>query len=121
MSGVIAGIGALVRQPAALVVVSGLEKIDGRGGDAVHQTVFLGDTTRPAPRQHVFQGFGFSGAFKGIPHDCVNEIENSQRDAAVVFDPKPEVLKKLGLKCGLPFRLSLHGASFSAKRLSFRV
>jgi hypothetical protein len=79
--------------------------------------VFLSDTPRPTAGEHIFQRFGFSWAFEGIPHDCLNEIEDSDRDAALVFDPKPEVLKKLGLKYGDPFRRSLQRASLSAKRL----
>jgi len=98
-------------------VVSGLEKIDSLVGDTVHQTVFLSDTPRPTAGEQIFQWFGFPRALKGIPHDRFNEIENSDRDAAFVFDPKSEVLKKLGLKYSEPFRLSLHRASLSAKRL----
>lgn len=83
--------------------------------------MFLSDTPRPTSDEHIFQRFWFPRPFEGVPHDCFNEIEDSGRDAALVFDPKPEVLKKLGLKYGEPFRLSLHRASLSAKRLLSQV
>ena len=44
---VIAAMGALVGQPAPLVVVSGLEEVDCLVSGAVHQTVFLSDAPRP--------------------------------------------------------------------------
>ena len=98
-------------------MVSSLEEIDAFAGYPIHEPMFLSDTPRPATGKHIFQWFGFPRALKGIPHDRFNEIENSDRDAAFVFDPKSEVLKKLGLKYSEPFRLSLHRASLSAKRL----
>jgi hypothetical protein len=102
-------------------VVSGLEEIDRLIGDAVDQPVFLSDTPRPTASEHKFQRFGLSRAFEGVPHHCLNEIEHSDGDAALVLYPKREVLKKLGLKCGDPLRLSLHQASLSAKRLFFQA
>lgn len=99
-----------------LVVVSGLKEIDRFIGNAVDQPVFLGDTTRPAAGEHMSQRFGLSRAFERITHDCLYKIEDSYGDAALVFDPKPQVLKKLGLEYGDPLRLSLHQASLSAKR-----
>ena len=51
------------------IVVSSLEEIDCRIGDAVYQAVFLSDAPRPTTSQHVFQGFGLSQAFERIPHD----------------------------------------------------
>ena len=111
------GIGALVRVPPPLIVVSSLEEIDGLVGDAVHQPVFLSDTPRPTAGEYILQRFGLSRAFERIPHDCLHEVEDSNSDAALVLKPKPEVLKKLGLKDSDPFRLSRHRASLSAKQL----
>ena len=96
-------------------MVSSLEEIDCLVGDAVHQSVFLSDTPRPTPGEYIFQRFGLSRALERIPHGCLHEVEYSDRDTMLVFDPKPEVLKKLGLKCSDSFRLSLHRASLSAK------
>ena len=107
--------------PPQLVVVSSLQEIDGLVTDAIHQPVFLCDTARPAPGKHIFQRFGLSRTFERIPHHCLNEIEDSDRDAALVFDPEPEVLKELRLKYGDPLRLPLHQASLSAMRPLFGV
>ena len=96
---------------APSVVVSSLKEIDCLVSDAVHQSVFLGDTPRPTAGEHILQRFGLSRTFERIPHHCLNEIEDSDRDAALVFDPEPEVLQKLGLKYGDPFRLPTHRAS----------
>ena len=93
---------------AALIVISALQEIDCGIGDAVDQAMLLSDSPGPTAAQHIFQRFGFSWAFEGVPHDRVNEIKDSYRDSAVVFDPKSEVLKKLGLKYGDPFSRSLH-------------
>jgi hypothetical protein len=111
------GVGALVRPPAPLLVVPSLEEIDCFIGDAVDQPVFLSDTPRPTAGEHILQRFGLSRAFERIRHDCLNEFEDSDGGAALVFDPKPEVLKKLGLKYGDPLRVSLHQASLFAERL----
>lgn len=91
-----------------LIVVSALEEIDLFIGNAIHQAVFLGHSPRPTASQHIFQRFGFSGAFERVPHDSINEIEDSHRDGTLVFDPKSKVLEKLSLKYGDPFSLPFH-------------
>lgn len=103
------------------IVVSALEEIDCVIGDAVHQTVFLSDSPRPAAAEQVFQRFGFPRAFEGVPHDRIHEIQNSHGDRALVFDPKSKILKKLGLKYRDAFSLSPHPASLSAKQPFSRV
>jgi hypothetical protein len=76
-------------------MVPSLEEIDALIRDAVYQAVFLCDTARPATG------------------------EDSDRHAALVFDPKPQVLKELGLKDGNPFSPPPHRASlFAMTRLS---
>jgi hypothetical protein len=102
-------------------VVFALEEIDCFIGDAVHEAVFLSDSPGPTAAEYVFQRFGFSEAFERVPHDRINQIRDSHRDSAFVFDPKSEVLKKLGLKYGNPFSLSLHRAFLSAKRMEFQA
>ena len=96
-------------------MVPSLEEVNGFVRDMVHQPVFLSNTPGPTSGEDKFQRFGLSRALERISHDCLHEVEDSDRDTALVFDPKPEVLKKLGLKCSDPFRLSLHRASLSAK------
>jgi len=71
------------------IVISRLQEIDRFISDAVDQPVFLSNASRPTTSQHVFQRLGFSQAFKRIPHDRLNKIEDSDRDAALVPDPKP--------------------------------
>ena len=99
------------------IMVSSLEEIDGFTGDAVHQPVFLSNPPRPTAGEHIFQRLGLSRPFERIPHHSLHEIEDSDRDATLVLDPKPEVLQKLGLECGDPFSLPLHRASLFAARL----
>jgi hypothetical protein len=98
-------------------VVSSLEEIDCFVGDPVNQPVFLSDTPRPTTSEHIFQRFGLSRPFQWIPHDSLNKIGHSHRHGALVVDPIPEVLKKLGLKCGDSLRPSLHAKDPSVKRL----
>jgi hypothetical protein len=102
-------------------VILSLEEIDGIIGDAVYEAVLLSDSPGPAAAEHVFQRFGFSNAFERVSHDRIHQIKYSQRDSALVFDPKSEVLKKLGLKYGNSFSLSLHRASLSVRRMGFQA
>jgi hypothetical protein len=109
--------GSFVRvECGALIVISGLEEIDLVISDAIDQSVFLSNASRPTTRQNVFQRFGFTQAFERIAHYCVDKIKDSDGDAALVFDPEPQVLNKFGLKYGDPFR-PLHQASLFAPRL----
>ncbi len=100
-----------------LIVVPGLKEIDCFIGHAVYEAMLLSDPSGPTTAEDVFQRFGFSEALEWIPHDGINQIKDSQSDSALVFDPKSQVLKKLGLKYGNPFSLALHRASLSAKRM----
>jgi hypothetical protein len=102
-------------------VVLGLEEIDCFIGDAVYEAVLLGDSPGPAAAAYVFHRFRFSEAFEPVPHDRIDQIKDSHRNSALVFDPKSEVLKKLELKYGNPFSLSFHRESLSVKRMEFQV
>jgi hypothetical protein len=102
-------------------VVSSLEEIDPLVRDAVHQPVFLSDAPGPAAGEDKFQWLGLTRSFERIPHDGVNEIQDPDRHTALVFDPKPQILKKLGLKYGRSLRLSLHRASLFAMPRPSRV
>ena len=104
-----------------LIVVSSLEEIDGHVRDAIHQTVFLRDTPRPAPGKHIFQGFGLSGTFEWVSHDCIDQVEHSNGNVTLALHPEAEVLQELRLKYGDPFRLSLHRASLLGVRWLSRV
>jgi len=106
---------------AYLVVVSGLQEIDCFVADAIHQSVFLCNTARPAPGEHKLERFGFAGAIERVSHDCLNQIEDPDCSGTIVLHPEPEVLKELPLEHGDSLRLSLHGASFYAMRPLFRV
>ena len=102
-------------------MIFALEEINCFIGDAVYEAVLLSDSPGPAAAEYVFQRFGFSESFKRVPHDRINQIKDSHRDSTLVFDPKSEVLKKLGLKYGSPFSLSLHRAALSVKRTEFQT
>ena len=109
------------RVSPCLVVVSGLQEIDGTVTDAIHQSVFLCDTARPAPGKHVLERFGFAGAFEGVSHDCLNQVEDPDRSGTLVLHPEPEVLKELRLEYGDSFSPSLHRASLYVRRRLFRA
>jgi hypothetical protein len=77
--------------PPTLVAVSGLQEIDRLVTDAIHQSVFLCYTARPAPGKHILERFGFAGAFEGVSHDCLNQIEDPKRNGTLVLHPEPDV------------------------------
>jgi hypothetical protein len=97
-------------------MVSRLEEIDPVIRDAIYQAMFLSNAARPTTGQHVFQRFGFTHAFERIAHYRVDQIEDSDGDAALVFDPEAQILNKFRLKQGDPFS-PLHQASLFAMRL----
>jgi hypothetical protein len=70
------------------IVVTSLKEIDALIRDAVYQTVFLGNAARPATRKHKSQWFRFSWALERVPQDRFNQVENSDRDGALIFNPK---------------------------------
>jgi hypothetical protein len=111
----------MYRALPCLVVVSGLQEIDGFLADAIYQPVFLRDTARPTPGEHILERFGFARAFERVSHDCVNQIEDPDCSGTLVFHPEPEVLKELRLEYGDPLRPSLHRASLYAVRRLFPV
>jgi hypothetical protein len=103
------------------IVISGLQEINCFIGDPINQSVFLSDTSGPTAAEHIFQWLGFSRAFERISHDCINKVEDPQRDRALVLNPEPEILKKLNLKYREAFNLSLHLASLSSRLMSPEV
>jgi hypothetical protein len=102
-------------------VVSSLKEVDGFIGDTVHQPVFLANTTRPAASEHIFERFRLSQPLEWIPHHCLDEIQNSDCDAAFGFDPIAEVLPELSLKDRDPVRVSRHPASLDAVPRPFQA
>jgi hypothetical protein len=120
LSGVIAGLWRVAGAPC-LVVVSSLQKIDSFVTDAIHQTVFLCDSARPAAGKYIFERFGFPRTVERISHDCLNQIEDPDCSGALTFHPESQVLKELRLEYGDPPRLSIHRASLYAMRPWFGV
>lgn len=104
-----------------LIVISSLQEIDRLVSDAIYQAVFLSHTTRPAPGKHIFQRFRLSGTLGWISHDRLDQIEYSDRDTALGFHPKPEVLEEFRLKYGDAPKLSHHQASVFATRSLFPI
>jgi hypothetical protein len=90
------------------VVESCLQKVNCFVGDPIHETVFLSDPSGPAAIEYMFQGFWFADTSKWVPHDRVDEIENTQGSRAVVFNPETKILKKLWLENSEPLSRSLH-------------
>ena len=102
-------------------MVSSLQEIDGLVTDAIHQSMFLCDSARPAPGKYMFERFGFARTFERISHDCLNQIEDPDRSGALAFDPESQVLKELRLEYSDPLRPSFHRASLYAMRPLFEV
>lgn len=102
-------------------MVSGLEEINGCIGDAVHQSVFLADTTGPAACQHISERLRLSQPLEWISHRGVDQIQHSDCGAAFGFDPIAEVLAELRLKDRDPLRISLHLKSRDAVPLRFQA
>jgi hypothetical protein len=102
-------------------MVPGLEEVNGFIRDKVHQPVLLANTTRPATCQHISQRLRLSQPLKWIPHDCLDEIQQSDCGAAFGFDPRTEVLPELRLEDRDPLRISLHLTSLDAVRRPFQA
>ncbi len=102
-------------------MVSSLQEIDGFVTDAIHQTVLLCDSARPAAGKYIFERFGLPRTFERVSHDCLNQIEDPDCSGALAFHPESQVLKELRLEYGDPLRLSLHRASLYARSPLFRV
>jgi hypothetical protein len=95
-------------------MVSSLQEINGFIRDTVDQPMFLTDTTRPAPCQHISERFRLSESLEWISHHGVDQIQHSDCSATFGFDPKTEVLPELRLKDRDPLRISLHQKSLDA-------
>ena len=54
-------------------MIAALDKHNRVFLDQIHQTVFFGDTTRPAPGKIMFKRFRFADSFKGLAHDVLDE------------------------------------------------
>jgi len=102
-------------------MVSSLEEVNGFIRDTIHQPVFLGNTTRPTACQQISEGLRLSQPLEWILHHCLDEIQYSDRGAALGFDPKAEVLPKLRLNDSDPPRISLHPASLDAVQRPFQA
>ena len=84
------------------IMILRLQKIHPIIPHHVHQSVFLGDASRPDAGGEVFEGFGFANALEGLAHDGLDQFRDAQADAAVGLDPVPQVLAKFGLEDRYP-------------------
>ncbi len=102
-------------------MVSSLEEIDGFIRDAVHQPVFLADTTRPAACQYISERLWLSQPLEWISHHRLHQIHHPDCRDAFGFDPKTKVLTEFRLKDREPLRISLHLKSRDAGPLPFQA
>jgi len=73
-------------------MVTSLEEIYRLIGDSVDQSMFLGDTPRPAAGECELQGFWLSQSFEWISHDALHQIKDPHGNASLRLDPIAEVL-----------------------------
>jgi len=63
--------------------------------------VFLRDSSRPAARQHVFQGLGLADANERISKRGLDKFQNAEGSFPVGLVPVPQVLAELGVEHGV--------------------
>lgn len=85
-------------QQSGSVVIAGLWKIDAILGSPVDQTMLLGDPSRPATGEQIFQRLGFAGASERVWQDGLDQLQYSQGDAPFGFDPVTKVLPKIRME-----------------------
>jgi hypothetical protein len=83
-------------------VVPRLQEINSSLTHAIHQTVLLCKSARPATCKDVFQRLRLSDAGEWVPQDAFYEFERAKRNLPVGFDPIAKVLPELGMKYGFP-------------------
>ena len=102
-------------------MVSSLEEINSFIRDTVYQPVFLTDTTRPAPCEHISERFRLSQPLEWISHHGLDQVQRPNCGATFRFNPKTEVLPELRLKNCDPLRISLHLRTLDADPLPFQA
>jgi hypothetical protein len=60
------------------IMITRLQKIHPIIPHHVHQSVFLGDASRPDAGGEVFEGFGFADALEGLAHDGLDQFQAKQ-------------------------------------------
>ena len=95
-------------------MITSLKKINRFVADPVYQPMFLRDAPRPTTCEQISERFGFARALERIPHHRFDQIQHSDCDAPVGFDPISQVSSELGLEdCG--------SLTFPRHRLSLAV
>ena len=75
-----------------------MEEVDPVWGDEVDEPMFLGDATRPAACKLELEGLWLADAYEGVSHDCLDEVEDPDCNAPILFEPVHEVLAELELE-----------------------
>jgi len=102
-------------------VVARLKEVDAPLSYSVNQPVLLGDPSRPAAREYIFQRLRPAEAGKWIAEDVFDKLQNAEGRFTVVIDPVPQVLPKLWMKHGLAFSGCCQAPSPGAVSLRTRV
>ena len=92
-------------------MITGLEKIYTIAAYAIHETMFLCETARPASCKHVFEWLGFPDSCEWVAQDAFDKFEGAKRGFAVVFDPITKILPKLGMEYGYSLNAGSQGLS----------
>jgi hypothetical protein len=110
-------------------MIACLEEVDPIVCYAIYKPVFLRRPARPAAFKHIPKRLRFAHTLKRVPHDCLDQIKDSDSDVPVRFHPVSKVFPKLLLKyggaCGVTGQRGSHasdpGCSWAALSQSRRA
>jgi hypothetical protein len=83
------------------VVVARLKEIDPFCPNHIHDSMLLGDTSRPDVRAKVLERLWLADADKRVAHDRLDELQDAEGNASIRLNPVAQIVTKLGLKDGL--------------------
>jgi hypothetical protein len=79
-------------------VISTLEKINPALTDPINQAMLLSNSSRPATRQHILQGFRFSDTSERVSQYGLDQLEDAKRYFPVCIYPVTQILAKFSVK-----------------------
>jgi hypothetical protein len=95
-----------------LVVIPGLKEVDPAFTHPINQSMFLGDSSRPAACKYVLERFRLPNACEGISQHRLYEFEDPQCYLAVCGYPVTQILAELQVE----YRFSLTGSGQGPSR-----
>jgi hypothetical protein len=79
-------------------MISALKEIESPFSNQIHESVFLGDSTRPQVRPEVFQGFRLTNSAKRVASDRFDDVHDLECDPPIGLDPEAQVFSEFVLK-----------------------